>query len=422
MFTDHKPIVGALARTSDPWTACQCCHLAYVAKFTSDVRHVAGQDNLVADALSRPPVATLVSPSSPRGASAASDLAGLAVRQSGCADTQQAQTSSSLQVRACELQGVRLLCDFSTGRPRPLVPREDRRQVFEAVHGVAHPGIRASRRMVAARFVWPGMKADIATWCRECEACQRAKITKQPRAPLQPIQIPSRRFSHVHVDLVGPLPALEDGFLYLFTVIDRTTRWLEATPLKEASAASCIGAFLSSWVARFGVPETVTTDRGAQFSSATWASFCRQAGLRHVMTTAYHPQANGLVERAHRQLKASFRARGAGTDWPAHLHWVLLGLHAAPKEISGVSSAEAVYGEQLTLPGDFNAGVESPPLAFKGELASSQPPPNCQPRTYAEVASQPPTSTLQTAGYVYVRRGGVPPPLAPPYTVVALTE
>jgi hypothetical protein len=101
--------------------------------------------------------------------------------------------------------------------------------------------------------------------------------------------------------------------------------------------------------------------------------------MHHVMTTAYHPQANGLVERAHRQLKAAFRARGAGTDWPAHLPWVLLGLHAAPKEISGVSSAEAVYGEQLVLPGDFNAGVEVPPLAFKEELASSQPPPTCQP-------------------------------------------
>jgi hypothetical protein len=60
--------------------------------------------------------------------------------------------------------------------------------------------------------------------------------------------------------------------------------------------------------------------------------------------------------------------------------------------------------------------LEVPPLAFKEELASSQPPPTCQPRTYAEVASQPPNSALQTAEYVYVRRGGVAPPLAPPYS------
>jgi hypothetical protein len=169
ILTDHKSLVGALARTSDPWTARQCRHLAYVAEFTSDVQHVAGRDNIVADALSRPPVASLVPPSPP--ASASSDLQSLASRQRGCADTQQACQSSSLRVQDYELHGVKLLCDFTTGRPRPLVPREDRRQVFEAIHGVAHPGIRVSKRLISARYVWPRMKTDIASWCRDCVAC-----------------------------------------------------------------------------------------------------------------------------------------------------------------------------------------------------------------------------------------------------------
>ncbi len=120
----------------------------------------------------------------------------------------------------------------------------------------------------------------------------------------------------MHVDFVGPLPASEAGYLYIFTIIDRTTRWLEAVPLKDISTASCIEAFLASLVSRFGVPETVTSDRGAQFSAASWASFCDWLGICHAMTTAYHPQANGLVERAHRQLKDALRARGAGTDCP----------------------------------------------------------------------------------------------------------
>jgi hypothetical protein len=114
IFTDHKPLVGALARTTDPWTPRECRHLAYVAEFTSDVKHVAGQDNLVADALSRPPVAVLVPPTSSPGSSAASDLEGIAAMQRGCAETQQSRASSSLQVQEYELQGVRLLCDFST--------------------------------------------------------------------------------------------------------------------------------------------------------------------------------------------------------------------------------------------------------------------------------------------------------------------
>ncbi len=376
------------------------------------MQHVAGQDNVVADALSRPPVAVLLPPSSSLGTS---DFEGLASRQEACSEVQQVRYSSSLQVGEFELHGVKLLCDFSLGRPQPLVPREDRRQVFEAIHGVAHPGVRASKRMISARFVWPKMKSDIAAWCRGCVAYQRAKVTKQPRATLQPIPIPARRFEHVHVDLVGPLPASEDGFLYLFTIIDRTTRWLEATPLKDISAASCEEAFLATWVARFGVSEAVTTDRGAQFSSASWASFCRQVGIKHIMTTAYHPQSNGLMERAHRQIKASLQARGAATDWPAHIPWVLLGLRAAPKEVSGVSSAEAVFGQQLVLPGDLTPGPEASALSFQTELASNGPPPTRQPRTYAEVAAQPPNTGLQAASYVYVRRGGVGPPLASPY-------
>jgi hypothetical protein len=353
VFTDHKPLVGALARVSDPWTARQCRHLAYVAEFTSDIRHVAGPDNIAADALSRPPISSVTSPTL---AEVVVDLRGIASRQSTCPSTLWASSSPSLRIRACEVEGVSLLCDSSTGRWRPLVPEADRLLVFNSIHGVAHPGIRATRRMISARFVWPGMRTDIASWCRDCVPCQHAKVTKQPRASVQPIPIPNRRFSHVHVDLVGPFPASEDGYLYMLTMVDRTTRWLEAVPLKNMSASLCEETFLSSWVAHFGVPETLTTDRGTQFSSAAWAAFCGKLGTRHVMTTAYHPQANSLVERTHRQLKDALRARQASVDWPAHLPWVLLGLQAAPKEVSGLSSAEAVFGQPLVMPGELSPG------------------------------------------------------------------
>jgi transposase InsO family protein len=414
IYTDHKPLVGALALVSDPWTARQCRHLAYVAEFTADICHVAGLENVAADALSRPPISSVTTPSSLSDVVA--DLRGIASRQSVCPSTLGASKSPSLQVRACEVEGVSLSCDCSTGRWRPLVPEADRLLVFKSIHGVAHPGIRATRRMVTARFVWPGMRADIASWCRDCVACQRAKVTKQPRASVEAIPIPLRRFSHVHVDLVGPLPASEDRFLYILTMVDRTTRWLEAVPLKSISATSCVEAFLSSWVARFGVPATLTSDRGTQFASATWASFCSKLGTRHVMTTAYHPQANGLVERTHRQLKDALRAREAGADWPTHLPWVLLGLRTAPKEISGFSSAEAVFGQPLVLPGELAPAEEAPPEDLRDKLASSDPPVTRQPRTYAEVMSGPPNLPLQKAKLVYVKRGGCGPPLMPAYS------
>ncbi len=69
-------------------------------------------------------------------------------------------------------------------------------------------------------------------------------------------------FWHVHANLVGPLPTAKDGCTYLLTVIDRTSRWPEAVPLCRISTVEGADAFTSGWVASFGVPHTVTTDRG----------------------------------------------------------------------------------------------------------------------------------------------------------------
>ena len=180
---------------------------------------------MVADCLSRPSASTplpssqavssssrpladppgLITGASSPPSPAVIDWRGVASRQATCTSVQHTAASPSLKVVARHQEGVQLLCDISTGHGRPLIPTEDRQSVFEAIHNVAHPGTRATRRLVSARVVWRGMASDLAAWCRACQQCQRAKVTKQPAAPVQPIPIPQRQFSHVHVDLVGPL-------------------------------------------------------------------------------------------------------------------------------------------------------------------------------------------------------------------------
>ncbi len=257
-----------------------------------------------------------------------------------------------------------------------------------------------------------GMNYDVAAWVRDCQACCRGKVTAQPAAPVQPIAVPAKRFSHVHLDLVGPLPVAADGSTYLLTMVDRTTRWLEAAPLRTMEAAVCADAFIAAWVTRFGVPATVTTDRGRQFSSAVWSILCQRLNIQHIETTAYHPQSNGMVERTHRQLKDALRARLADPRWPEHLPWVLFGLRAAPKEDSGLSSAELVFGMPLTLPGQLLAVPETPVEKVVEELRAVQPLPTRQ-LSCAEAASGP--QQLQEAEFMYVRRGGVVPPMSPLY-------
>ena len=111
-------------------------------------------------------------------------------------------------------------------------------------------------------------------------------------------------------------------------------------------------AFLENWVARFGVPMMVTTDRGAQFTSELWRRTLERLGIQAKATTAYHPQANGLVERFHRTLKGALRcAVRANQSWTRALPWVLLGVRNAPKLDTATSTAEVMYGISLRVPG-----------------------------------------------------------------------
>jgi len=186
-------------------------------------------------------------------------------------------------------------------------------------------------------------------YLNDCQACSRAKVTSQPAAAVQPIPVPQQRFSHIQVDIMGPLPVSRGGFRYLFNIVDRSSRMLEAVPLTNIETETCRDALISQWVACFGVPAHLTSFQGAQFTSKLWARLCDVIGTHHNTTTAYHPQSNGMVERAHRRLKDTLKAPVAAADWPQHLPWVLLDINNAPKEDSGKSAAQMVYGTSLTL-------------------------------------------------------------------------
>ena len=151
-------------------------------------------------------------------------------------------------------------------------------------------------------------------WTKQCLQCQRSKIQTHTHAPLQHFNEPAKRFSHIHIDIVGPLPP-SAGLTHLLTIMDRTTRWPEAIHLRDTKTTECARALISTWLARFGVPLDMTSDRDPQFTSAMWSTISSQFGIQLHRTTAYHPQANGLVERFHRTLKDYLRARLSNPNW-----------------------------------------------------------------------------------------------------------
>ena len=108
--------------------------------------------------------------------------------------------------------------------------------------------------------------------------CQQNKVTRHTKPPPGFVDIVSSRFTHVHIDIVGPLPAISGSSnRYVVTFIDLGTKWIEAETIDSITAEVVVSAFIRCWFARFGVPLYLTTDLGS-------------LGFVRLRTMSYHPR------------------------------------------------------------------------------------------------------------------------------------
>ena len=165
IFTDHKPLIFAFQQDLNKCSPRQFRYLDYISQFTTDIRHISGINNVVADALSRIESIETI------------DYKKLAEAQN-CDDELKVilqSNTSALKLKKINFPHleIKVYCDVSDNNTciRPYVPASLRRPVFNALHGLSHPGIKATQRLVTKRFVWPSMNKDCRTWAKCCIPC-----------------------------------------------------------------------------------------------------------------------------------------------------------------------------------------------------------------------------------------------------------
>lgn len=145
-------------------------------------------------------------------------------------------------------------------------------------------------------------------------------------------------------------------------------------------------------------------------------------------TTSYHPSANGMVDRLHRQLKASIMAQDGRLQWVDHLPFVLLGTRSAFKTDLKCTSAELVYGSPLRLPGEFFDTSEDivPQPQYLDDLRRSiqelQPTPPRFPSSRKVFVSQELTTCTHAFVRKDVKKGSLIPLYDGPFKIIDRTD
>ncbi|BHF77875.1 hypothetical protein SprV_0602098500 [Sparganum proliferum] len=197
VLTDHKPLDFALRASPDRYSPREIRHLYFISQFSCDIQHVHGKENMVADTLSRIEMASVTTD--------AIDFTLMAEAQRSddeLSKYRHEDSSLRLQVVPLPTGTGTITCDLSTGHERPFVPATLRRQEFNALHILSHPGVRATVKLISDRFVWPNINRDVRRWTRSSLPCQRAKTHRHTITPPGTFATPDARFSHVHIDLL----------------------------------------------------------------------------------------------------------------------------------------------------------------------------------------------------------------------------
>jgi hypothetical protein len=299
-----------------------------------------------------------------------STLAGLAPHDLKSIPPREAKDWRKAQIRASKFildDGLLYRKTSAAGR-RLCIPGELTNEVLQDAHdapgGGGHNGVDKTVDTVSSRFYWPKIFETVRAWIRGCATCLRIKPRNQlPAGLLSPLDIPAARGERVNIDFITKLPTTTAGNDTIVTIIDGLTKRVRWFPTTEAdlTAERFAELFLQNYVRHRGIPASIVSDRDTRFVSEFWGHLTSLLGTRLRFSTAFHPQTDGLAEKANSTVQTFLRAYAVDNldEWDQHLPLAEFTYNSAKHKATGSSPFEADIGFIPRIPLDFLANTTS---------------------------------------------------------------
>jgi transposase InsO family protein len=242
---------------------------------------------------------------------------------------------------------------------RICVPQDPelRKLIFQEAHDSPysiHPGNTKMYMDVKERFWWSNLKRDIAEYIALCDVCSRVKAEHQkPAGLLQPLPVPEWKWENIGMDFITGLPKTRSGYDSIWVVVDHLTKVAHFIPVKTTyTSAKLAKLYMNKIICLHGVPKSIVSDRGTQFTSHFWRQIHESLGTRLEFSTAFHPQTDGQTERVNQILEDMLRACALdyGSSWDENLPYAEFSYNNSHQASIGMAPFEALYGRKCTTP------------------------------------------------------------------------
>jgi hypothetical protein len=236
-------------------------------------------------------------------------------------------------------------------------------QILREVHSGtcdSHAGPRAlAAKVIRQGFYWPAMICAANRVTRSCEACQ--KFSPRSGSPSQFTKLIAHTWplQHWGLDIVGPLPTAQGNLKFTFVAVEYFTKWIEARAVSTITSKTVQKFFWQNIVCRFGVPSELTVDNCKQFDNQDFKDFCFSIGTKLAFASVYHPQSNGVVERANGKIFTAVKKMlldDKKGKWANLLPEAVWALNTIECRATGFTPFRLLYGSEAMTPQEIKHG------------------------------------------------------------------